>query len=192
MATQGLPWITPGQYLEIERKADGKSEYIGGQMYAMSGVTLSHDRIVVNTLFNLLLHLRGGPCEVRSADFRVQIPAFGIYTYPDVSVMCGPPQCTDEVRDTFTNPCLIVEVLSDSTKNYDRGEKFRYYRSLPSFAEYLLLAQDEMRAERHVRQPDGTWVMREFLVATDKIELLSVGCAVILGDLYELVVFPSA
>ena len=191
MATQGLPWITPGQYLEIERKADRKSEYIDGQMYAMAGVSRNHDRIVINVLVTLGPQLRGSSCEMTSADFRIQIPAFGIYTYPDVSVMCGPPQCTDEVRDTFTNPCLIVEVLSDSTKNYDRGEKFRYYRSLPSFVEYLLLAQDEMRAERHVRQPDGTWVMREFLAAADKIELLSIGCAVILGELYERVVFPN-
>ena len=72
--------------------------------------------------------LRGGACELATANFRIQIPAFGVYTYPDASVTCGPPQCTDEVRDTFTNPCLIVEVLSDSTNNYDRGEKFRYYR----------------------------------------------------------------
>jgi Uma2 family endonuclease len=193
MSTQVLPRLTPAQYLELERAAERKSEYIGGQMYAMAGATENHDRIAVNLLANLWIQLRGTACEVRSSDHRLLIPAFEIYTYPDVWVTCGPPQYTDEVRDTTTNPRLIVEVLSDATKNYDQGEKFRYYRSIPSFAEYLLVAQDEIRAEHYARQKDNSWIMREFsspdVEPEVEIELASIGCRLILGSLYERVEF---
>jgi Uma2 family endonuclease len=189
MSTQALPRLTPAQYLELERAAERKSEYIGGQMYAMAADSLSHNRISINLILNLGLQLRGTACEVHSSDHRLLIPAFEIYTYPDVWVTCGPPQYTDEVRDTTTNSRVIVEVLSDATKNYDQGEKFRYYRSIPSFAEYLLVAQDEVRAEHHARQPDNSWIMREFSAADVEIELATIGCRLVLGSLYERVEF---
>ena len=99
--------------------------------------------------------LRGGTCEVAATDLRLFIKSENLYTYPDIMVHCGPSEYVDEHRDTVTNPRFMAEVLSDSTKNYDRGEKFRFYRTIPGFSEYLLLAQDSIRAEQYQRRPDG-------------------------------------
>ena len=152
MSTQTTPLLTPGQYLEIERKADYKSEYIDGVMYAMAGASPNHARIVTNSVAQLWPQLRGGPCEVFSTDLRLFIKAVGIYTYPDIMVLCGTPGIVGAEEDA-ANPRFIAEVLSDSTKNYDRGEKFRFYRTIPGFSEYLLIAQDSIRAEHYQRRP---------------------------------------
>ena len=190
MASAAVPYLTPEQYLEIERKAEVRSEYLQGEMLAMAGAGLNHNRIAGRTLAELSAALRGRDCDVTGSDMRVHVPATGLYTYPDVIVTCGPVQLLDKHQDTLLNPILIVEVLSLSTKNYDRGEKFQHYRSIPSFREYLVLAQDEIRAEHHVRQPDGSWLLREFTSATDVVHLTSVDCDLTLGGLYERVEFP--
>lgn len=192
MASAAVPYLTPEQYLEIERKAEVRSEYLHGEMFAMAGASLNHNRIVGQTLRELAVGLRGRDCDVVGADMRVHVPATGLYTYPDVVVTCGSVQLQDKHQDTLLNPILIVEVLSPSTKNYDRGEKFQHYRSIPSFREYLVLAQDEIRAEHHVRQPDSSWLLREFASATDVVHLACVGCDLTLGVLYERVEFPPA
>jgi len=112
--------------------------------------------------------------------------------YPDILVTCGPDQCLDDCKDTLTDATLVVEVLSLTSKNYDRGEKFRFYRSLPSFSEYLILAQDEVRAEHWIRQSDGTWQLREFVSLSDEIELTSIGCRLRLDAAYARVEFERA
>jgi Uma2 family endonuclease len=175
MSTQAAAYLTPEQYLEIERQAEFRSEYLHGQMYAMSGGTLNHARIVANTLSSLLEQLRGGPCEPVANDLRLHSAV----------------EFQDKHRDTIVDATVIIEVLSPSTRNYDRGEKFRFYRSLPSFSEYLLLAQDPMRAEHHVRQPDGSWLFREFTTPGDILELKSIGCRLHPELLYERVVFEN-
>lgn len=116
------------------------------------------------------------PCEVFGGDLRLYSEKEKIFTYPDILVACGANCLLDGRSDTLTDATVIIEVLSPATKNYDRGEKFRFYRFLPSFAEYLLLAQDEMRAEHHARQPDGSRLFREFTWPGDEIELKSIDC----------------
>jgi Uma2 family endonuclease len=118
--------------LEIERKAEYRSEYLNGGMFAMAGASRNRGRIVVNAILQLGPQLRGGPCEVAAIDLRLLIKALSVYTYPDVMVTCGPDEYPDRAWDTVTNPKFIAEVLSDSTKNYDRGEKFRFYRTIPA------------------------------------------------------------
>jgi Uma2 family endonuclease len=191
MSTRPAAYLTPEQYLEIERQAEFRSEYLHGQMYAMSGGTPNHARIVANTLSSLLEQLRGRPCEPVANDLRLYSAREKVYTYPDIVVTCGPVEFQDKHRDTIVDATVIIEVLSPSTRNYDRGEKFRFYRSLPSFSEYLLLAQDTMRAEHHVRQPDGSWLFREFTTPSDILELKSIGCCLRPELLYERVVFES-
>jgi Uma2 family endonuclease len=190
MSTQPISYLTPEQYLEIERNAEFRSEYIDGEMFAMSGGSPNHARIALNTAMKLTEQLRGRPCEAFGADLlRLHIAKYKIFTYPDVLVTCGPQYLLDGRRDTLTDATLIVEVLSPSTKHYDYTEKFRFYRSLLSFSEYLLLAQDEIRAEHHLRQPDASWLFREFTDPADEIELNSIGCRLHLQSLYERVEF---
>jgi len=189
MSTQPVSYLTPEQYLEIERNAEGRSEYINGEMFAMSGGSPNHARIALNTANRLSDQLAGKSCEPFAGDMRLYSAKYRIFTYPDVLVTCGPLQLLDARRDALTDATVVVEVLSPSTKNYDRGEKFLFYRSLPSFTEYLLLTQNEIRAEHHTRQPDGSWVFREFTSASDVIELKSIDCRLELKSLYARVEF---
>jgi Uma2 family endonuclease len=187
MSTQAVPYLTPEQYLEIERAAETRSEYLAGSMYAMSGASRNHSDIVVATGSLLYTQLRGRDCKVAITDLRLSVMAHRLFTYPDIFVTCGPDLFFDDRTDTLLDATVIIEVLSPSTKNYDRGEKFRFYRALPSFCEYLLLAQDQMRAEHHVRQPDGSWLMREYFSPSDEIQLTAIGCSLLLKSVYERV-----
>ena len=144
--------LTPREYLEIERKAEVRSEYIGGRLYAMPGSNRLHNLIAGNILAALKTQLRGKQCETYAADMRVKIAPTGTYTYPDVITVCGEPRFEDPFVDTLLNPTLIVEVLSTSTEAYDRGEKFAQYRSLDSLREYMLVAQNKSRVEHYRRE----------------------------------------
>jgi Uma2 family endonuclease len=191
MSTQAAPFLTPEQYLEIERAAEFRSEYLGGAMYAMAGSSQNHAHLVMATSFLLYGQLRGKECTAFSTDLRLFVRQHSLITYPDVFVACPPFQLLDGRKDTVVDARVIVEVLSPSTRNYDRGEKFLFYRALPSFREYLLLAQDQIHAEHYVRQPDNSWLMREYSAATDVIPLDSIGCSLRLADVYERVEFEA-
>ena len=181
--------MSPEQYLEIEREAEFRHEYLDGEITDMSNGTFNHGRIVAEIATQMLNQLRGRPCEPSAIDLRLWCEQYRLFTYPDIVVTCGPDLFLDKRRDTVVDATVIIEVLSPSTKNYDRGEKFRFYRSLPSFSEYLLLAQDSIRAEHHARQPDGSWLFREFTMPDSDIELKSIHCRLLLGSLYKRVVF---
>jgi Uma2 family endonuclease len=174
---------TPEEYLAWERKQPEKHAYYRGEVFAMSGATREHNLIVFNTILALGEMLRDRPCESYPSDMRVRVPATGLYTYPDVTVVCGPPEFEDKRFDTLLNPQLIVEVLSPSTEAYDRGEKFENYRSIPSFVEYVLVSQDKARVDHFVRQPNGSWLMHS-RGAGETIDLVSAGCTLAVDDLY--------
>src|SRR5436190_10717366 len=159
MSSVPKTFLTPEQYLEIERKAEYKSEYFRGEMFAMAGGTLAHSLLVGNVMGNLWPRARARSCRTCNSDMRVHIPATGLYTYPDVIVVCGEPQLLDGRNDTLLNPTLIVEVLSPSTEAYDRGRKFEHDRSLDSLQEYLLLSCERVSADLFTRQPDGRWLL---------------------------------
>src|ERR1039457_4038988 len=189
MATQPKTYLTPEQYLEIERKAEYKSEYFQGEMFAMSGARYAHIGIVANAVASLHQQLRRGPCRPLSNDMRVRVTPTGLYTYPDVVVVCAEPQFLDNTFDTLLNPTVIVEVLSESTEAYDRGQKFAQYRSLESLKEYLLVSSLHVSVERYTRQPDGSWNYIAKASLEDSLDLQSVGCHLALADLYEKVEF---
>ena len=189
MSTQSKPFLTPEQYLEIERKADFKSEYFRGEMFAMAGASLAHNRLVTAVTVDLGQQLRRGPCEVLGSDMRVAITATGLYCYPDASVCCGGPQLLDGHKDTLLNPTLIVEVLSPSTEAFDRGAKFKRYKSIETFREYLLVASESVDVELRTRQPDGRWILTSADRLEDTLDLQSIGCRLSLADLYEKVEF---
>lgn len=192
MASQ-QPYHTPEEYLERERAADGiKSEYLDGRIYAMGGATRSHVRISGNVYAALHAQLRGRPCEAFTSDMKVRVSESGLYTYPDVSALCGDPQFVDGEMDVLLDPTTLFEVLSPSTANYDRGEKFAHYRRLHSLREYVLISQIRMRVERYGRErADGTaWVLTVDESPDAIVELPAIGCTLRVGDLYERVELP--
>ena len=191
MATVPANHISPEEYLERERKAETRSEYLRGEIFAMAGASIRHGRIVRNLVSSLDSALGNGPCEVFSTDLRLAVNPAGMYTYPDVMVVCGDPITIDNHRDTIMNPVVIVEILSDSTKNYDRGQKFQYYRMLPSLKEYVTVAQDEVHLERYIRGNAGEWMLTEFEKLEDVLELKSINVALTLSEIYRRIDFTS-
>jgi Uma2 family endonuclease len=187
VSTLQKTFLTPEQYLEIERKAEFKSEYYEGEMFAMAGASWAHNLIVWNLVTGFGQQLRKGPCRGTPSDMRVRISPSGLYTYPDITIVCGEPQFLDERRDTLLNPNLIVEVLSPSTEAYDRGRKFKHYRSVESVSQYLLVASEQVGAELFTRQPDGGWRLIVVSSMEDSLDLQSVGCRLALADVYEKV-----
>jgi Uma2 family endonuclease len=191
MSLQPKTHLTPEEYLTIERKAEYKSEYLNGEMFAMSSASPQHVLIVTNVIAELRGQLKHRPCTAYSSDLRVRVNPTGLYTYPDVVVVCGQPQFADDERDTLLNPTLIVEVLSESTKDYDRGGKFEHYRTLASFSEYVLVAQDRYHVEHFVRQPDNRWLLAETNRLADTIHLSSIDCDLALTEVYDKVEMPA-
>ncbi|MFO1433715.1 MAG: Uma2 family endonuclease [Candidatus Competibacteraceae bacterium] len=190
MPSQPKPYLTPEQYLTLERTAAYKSEYFRGEVFAMAGASPTHVLIVSNIVAALHGQLRRRPCTVYSTDLRVKVQTSGLYTYPDVIVVCGDLQFEDDHQDTLLNPILLIEVLSESTKDYDRGGKFAQYRKIPSFVEYVLVAQDECHVEHFVKQAHGGWLLSETNRLEDTLTLSSIECTLSLSDVYEKVQFP--
>lgn len=152
--------LSPKEYLDFERSSPLRHEYADGELFAMAGGTLEHSAIAANIIGELRNALRGQGCRVLTSDMRIKIAASHRYVYPDGAVVCARPEFEDEQRDTLLNPRVIVEVLSDSSEAYDRGDKFAQYRTLPSLEEYVLASQKAPRIEVFTRQPDGSWLLR--------------------------------
>jgi Uma2 family endonuclease len=182
--------LTESEYLAMERADSVKHEYWDGEVFAMAGASVVHNQIVMNVGRALLDVTDDRPCIVLSSDTKVHIPLRNGYVYPDVSVVCGKPVCLDDHADVITNPQVIVEVLSDSTERFDRGEKFVGYRSLPSLTDYLLVAQDQARVEHYTRGNDGTWVLRE-LGPGARLRLSGLPGEIAIDDIYRKVTLPT-
>lgn len=185
-------YLTPEEYLAVERQNEYKSEYLDGEMLAMVGASRRHNIITFNLAGLLNSQLRGRPCEGYVNDMRVKIASRReyAYTYPAVVVVCGEPQFEDGHLDTLLNPTALVEVLSASTERYDRGKKFTFYRTIESLTGYILIAQDEYRIEQYTRQPDGRWMLTDHRSPESVVELASVECALALRDVYEKISLP--
>jgi Uma2 family endonuclease len=181
---------TPEEYLTLEGQASNKSEYIAGQIVAMSGASRAHSLITGNLLRVLSSQLLERPCEAHASALRVQVSARAMYTYPDIVVVCGDAQFEDAAVDTLLNPTLIVEVLSPSTEAYDRGAKFGYYRQAPSLREYVLIAQDRMLVEQYVRA-DAGWLLTETSDPAARVEFPAIGCAAPLSEIYRKVALTA-
>ena len=157
------------------------------ELFALPWVKENHNLLLVNLIATFHSQVRSGPCRVYSNDMRVRVSATGLYTYPDVIAVCGERQFLDDQRDTLLNPTLIVEVLSPSTKAYDRGLKFQLYQTMESFSDYLLVSSDCIHVDRFTRQPGGGWLLTSADHLADAIDLQSIGCRLSLADLYESV-----
>lgn len=183
-------FVTPGQYLGLERKSEIRSEYLAGRIFAMSGASRRHNLIAGNFYRELSSQMRARPCEAYIGDMRVKVNPTGMYTYPDIAAACGQPHFEDAFLDTLLDPVVIVEVLSESTEAYDRGEKFAHYRRLDTLREYVLVAQDKVRIEHYLREGEQ-WVLSEISDPDSTLHLASIDCHVILAAIYEKVEFVS-
>jgi Uma2 family endonuclease len=180
--------MTEAEYLTFERASTERHEFVDGEIFAMSGGTSEHSAIGHNVQRELGNALLERPCQVHTADLKIKAGAS--FYYPDASVICGPPLLADGARDAALNPCLIVEVLSDSTERHDRVGKFAAYRTIPTFADYVLVSQTEVLVEHFHRLPDGTWAYRA-LGPGEQLDLPAHGCSIPVDRLY-LKVFPPA
>lgn len=188
MSTLVKERLTAAEYLAFERRSEVKHEFLNGEIFAHAGASRKHCRVGGNVFASLHHQLRGRPCEAFMGDMRVRVSVTGLYTYPDIAVVCGEPEFEDDELDTLLNPTLIIEVLSDSTADYDRGTKFAHYRTLPSLREYLLFAQDRVHVEHFVRQPEDRWLLTESDDPASILDLEAIGCKLELAAAYERVV----
>ena len=189
MSTVPVRRISPEEFLSWERKAERKSEFYDGEIFAMAGASREHNLIVTNLAGELSQQLKNKPCEVYLSEMRTRIPN-GPYVYPDVVVVCSEPQFEDKGLDTLTNPLVVIEVLSESMADFDRGTKFRYYRRIESLREYLVVDQAEPFVERHSRGAGDAWQLEESAGLSAAMRVESLGCTLSLTDIYFKVSFP--
>ena len=187
MTAQPKRSISEQEYIDFERASTSKHEYYDGHIYAMTGASRIHNLIAGNTLATLHGQLRKKPCQIFPSDMRVKVTRTGLNTYPDIVIMCGEPQFTDDALDTLINPLVLIEILSPSTERYDRGMKSQNYRTIETLQEYILIAQDHYHVECYSRQNNDQWLLQDAIGIGSSIIIRSVECTLALEDVYEKV-----
>jgi Uma2 family endonuclease len=190
MSTQPQRYYTLEEYLALEQTSEARYEYWQGEVFAMSGASPAHVQIQINLITLLRTQLRGRPCRIFSSDMRLKVPSRPPYRYPDLSALCGEPRF--ELiggLEVLTNPTLIVEILSPTTEAFDRGDKFTYYKSVPSFSEYLLIAQHRPHVGQYIKQSAEVWSYRECNEISATLYVPSLECLLMLTELYQDVPF---
>ncbi|MFO0851371.1 MAG: Uma2 family endonuclease [Gemmataceae bacterium] len=183
--------LTVAEYLAIENAAERKSEFYDGEMFLMAGASPDHNAIKDNLIVEIGGRLRGSPCRTYSSDQRVKVDATGLFTYPDIVIVCDRPQFDADDPLALTNPVALVEVLSPGTAGYDRGTKFRHYQQMPSVREVVLVSQDRVFVEVFVRQPDGSWRLTVADDPAGELALSTLPVRVPLADVYRGVKVPD-
>ncbi|TRV10087.1 MAG: Uma2 family endonuclease [Microcystis wesenbergii Mw_MB_S_20031200_S109] len=177
------------EYRNLETRAETKHEYHDGEIIEMTGGSINHNSILINLIFLLKLALRGTNYRLQSSDLRLWIPQYNRGLYPDLMSIAGEPLFSDNRNDEILNPCVIIEVLSPCTSSYDRGDKFRYYRSIPQLNQYLLVSQGEILIESYSKTSENNWLLQEYTPARGIISLDSLGISLNIVDIYEGVDF---
>lgn len=178
-------YISPEEYLERERAAADKHEYYDGEIYAMSGASANHNVVYANTFGEIFYRLKGKDCRPFGSDLRIHIPKNTLYTYPDISIICGELKLTDDKFDTVTNPTVIIEILSQSTRNYDRIEKFSLYRDIETLQEYILMDSQKIHIEKYIRNADNTWQLTDYNSIQDTLRISTVNISLPMEDIYQ-------
>jgi Uma2 family endonuclease len=183
---------TAEEYLELERAAEYRHEFLDGQIFAMAGESLSGNRICINLLGEAGTKLKGKPCEALSPNMKVRTSAASLFAYPDLTIVCGEPQFHDTKKDVLTNPQVIFEVLSPSTEIYDRTTRFQRYRmGNETLTDYVLVSQDKTFVEHFTKQADGNWLYRSFSETADVLRIETVDCELSLNEIYDRVEFQE-
>ena len=184
--------FTPEEYLDLEVKAEYRSQYVAGEIFAMAGAQPIHNEVLFGLLLALGTRFRGRPCKTYFQDVRLQVNTGDLYTYPDAMALCGEPKFeTSHKPHALLNPQVIFEVLSPSTEAFDRGEKFMRYQRLESLTDYVLVSAERISVEHFVRQAEGAWTYRAYTQAADRLPLASVGCELPLAEIYDQIIFPE-
>ncbi|RYZ49445.1 MAG: Uma2 family endonuclease [Chitinophagaceae bacterium] len=183
-AYQKKHW-TIEEYLQMENASDEKHEYYKGEIFAMSGAKMQHNIISVNLLTGLGAKLRNGKCRPFGSDQRVHIEKNSLFTYPDITVVCGDFQTLDNDEWNLLNPVIIFEVLSPSTKTYDRGDKFKLYRDIPTLKEYVLVDSESVNIEAFRINKHGNWELVEYTTLTDHLILETVSVTLAVAEIYD-------
>ena len=191
MEPTDIKLISQEEYLAEERLALEKHEYFQGEIFAMSGTTIEHTVIAVNCITELRNKLKGKNCRPYESNLRIYIPPNSLYTYPDISIICGGVDTTDDKFDTATNPTVIFEILSKSTRDYDKGGKFTLYRDIETLKEYILIDSEKIGVEKFTRNADNTWLLTEFKTIESSFEIPTIGVKLSLSDIYEDVTFKN-
>jgi Uma2 family endonuclease len=184
-------YVSPEQYLEMERVSEEKHDYFQGELFTFSGASVEHSVIVKNINTHILPFLKGNPCDMFGSDLRIHIPENTLYTYPDFSIICGKLERAESDKDSIINPSVIIEVLSKSTEDYDRGGKFYLYRSIKTLKEYILIDSLHISAEFYTRQNDNSWILKEFKHLSDNFFISAIGLTLSLKDIYDDVSFDE-
>ena len=185
--------ITPDEYLEFERQADVRHEFVDGRIYDMAGESLAHSQICINIAAEIRQALKGTKCQALSPNMKVRAESKGMFAYPDLTIVCGEPLFSDEHRDVLLNPKVIIEVLSPSTQRYDQTKKFfRYRKELPNLTDYLLIYQDVAFVEHHERTAESRWVHNAFDGLDDTLRIPSINCQIPMIEIYDRVDFATA
>ncbi|MEG5000526.1 Uma2 family endonuclease [Microcoleus sp. B4-D4] len=184
-------FYTPDEYRQLEETTEFRNEYRDGEILEMAGGTINHSQIIGNIYAFLKSALRGKNARPFMSDLRLWIPRHRRGTYPDVMVIEGEPVFTEGRSDEILNPVLIVEVLSKSTKDFDREDKFRFYRSIPEFREYVLVSQQEFLVQQYIRNESNQWLFQEYEGESATVSFTSVGVQMLVSDIYELVIFKK-
>lgn len=185
MGLPELKYITEQEYLEFERNSIDKHEYFQGEIFAMSGASKPHNEIFSNVFPEIANQLKGKKCRPYGSDFRVNIPKSTLYTYPDISVFCNDPEFSDAESDSTTNPTVIIEILSKSTKNYDQGQKFDLYRAIESLKEYILIDSETIHVIHYLKNDDNSWLLTEFKELDKSFTIKSIDVKLNLIAIYE-------
>lgn len=180
----GKSKFTIQEYLEMERAAVHKSEYYKGEIIAMAGAGARHNIIFSNLFGDLAYRLKGRPCQPYGSDMRLHIPENTLFTYPDITIICGDLIPSHRDEDSFIGPSVLIEILSPSTKNYDRGEKFKLYRDIPTLKEYILVDSESIGIEVFRIDPHEHWTLEEYKTMEDTLVIQTVGISVALRDIY--------
>jgi Uma2 family endonuclease len=191
MQQPALKYITPEEYLAMEEAAAYKSEYYRGEIFAMAGASKNHDRVALDLGTSINIALKGTHCEAFTDDMKLWIKAKTLFTYPDLMIVCGKAEFYEGRDDIITNPLVIFEILSDSTKKYDRIEKFEFYRSVPSFQEYILIDQYRIHVEQMYLETPNKWILSEYNEITDVLKLAKVKVQIPLQEIYRRVEFAE-
>jgi Uma2 family endonuclease len=191
MQAQEQQHISPAEYLAGERTADVRHEYFAGEVFAMAGASREHNQIATNIVRVLANQLLEKHCSVFASDMKVKINKKEQYTYPDIVVACEQEEYEDELHDVLLNPVVIIEILSDSTEAYDRGDTFSHYQNIPSLTEYILVSQSSCKTERFTRQPNHSWLYTIYQQQEDILCLEIIDCELLLAEVYRKVHFPE-
>ena len=192
MAAPVLKHISSSDYLELERSSKDKHELFQGKIVAMVGASIQHNEIVSNLIIKIGNFLNGKGCRIYTSDLRVHVPTSDSFTYPDATIICGKPEMVDDKQDTIKNPTVIIEVMSPTTEQYDRGTKFFYYMQIPVLKEYILIDSTKIFAQTITKQADNSWKFEELKNENDQLTFTSIAHQISLKEIYENVVFAGS